>query len=146
MFAALQVDDPVRYVYVEGVCIDWKRIQTSYVCKTTQWEKKWGDYENRGEREGEKESEKKTKRRKRRKEETREMEWEKRIRITEREMRREKEGERKEKLRKVELNTMVEWNGLCDTGPDVKQHTHEMESDLTMKASLSNNVCSSPFS
>ena len=58
----------------------------------------------------------------------------------------EEEGERKEKLRKVELNTMVEWNGLCDTGPDVKQHTHEMESDLTMKASLSNSVCSSPFS
>ena len=33
------------------MCIDWNRIRTSYVCKTTQWGKKWGDYENRGERE-----------------------------------------------------------------------------------------------
>ena len=87
----------------------------------------------------------------RRKEETREREWEKRRRITEREMekreRREREKwrrEREEKLRKVKLNTMVRWNGLCDVG--VKQYTHGMKSDLTMKASLSNNVCSSPLS
>ena len=38
MFAALQVDDPVRYVYVEGVCIDWNKIQIMYV-KTIQWGK-----------------------------------------------------------------------------------------------------------
>ena len=31
---------------------------------------------------------------------------------------------------------MVEWNGLCDIG--VNQHTHGMESVLTVKASLSN--------
>ena len=52
--------------------------------------------------------------------------------------------EREEKLRKVKLNTMVRWNGLCDVG--VKQYTQGMESDLTMKASLSNKVCSSPLS
>ena len=58
------------------------------------------------------------------------------------------ERERKEQFEKsgIKYRPMVEWNGLCDTGLGVKQHTHGMESDLTMKASLSNNVCSSPFS
>ena len=108
----------------------------------------------------------------RRKEETREREWEKRRRITEREMekierrerekwRRERNGEEREmekrerrkrgkkkektfKESEMKYRPMVEWNGLCDVG--VKQHSHGMESDLTMKASLSNIVCSSPFS